>query len=126
MDKPHRKLEVWRLSMDTTILIYEVTKRFPDDEKYGLISQMRRAAVSIPSNIAEGAARRTAGDFGRFLTISIASLAELDTQLELAVRLKYCSEDDATRIDSMLASVSRMLIALRRSLGDDLPDKTQS
>jgi len=126
MDKPHRKLEVWRVSMDTTILIYELTKQFPDDEKYGLTSQMRRAAVSIPSNIAEGAARRTSGDFGRFLTISIASLAELDTQLELAVRLKYCTEVDAMRIDDMLASVSRMLIALRRSLGNDRPDTTQN
>jgi four helix bundle protein len=116
MDKPHRKLEVWQLSMETTLDVYSLCKKFPDDERYGLVSQIRRAAVSIPSNIAEGAARNSATDFGRFLTIAIASLSELDTQLELALRLRYFDQTDFENIDKKLASVSRMLIALRRSI----------
>jgi four helix bundle protein len=112
MDKPHRKLEVWRLSMELTTQVYKLTSQFPSEEKFGLVSQMRRCAVSIPSNIAEGAARSSQADFARFLTIALGSLSELDTQLELASRLGYCGKDQYSKIDNTLASISRMLVAL--------------
>ncbi len=102
--------------METTVTIYEVTQRFPSEEKFGLTSQMRRAAVSIPSNIAEGAARSSPGDYARFLTIALGSLSELDTQLDLAKRLDYCTQQSFDGLDQQLSSISRMLIALRRSV----------
>jgi len=111
MEKPHRRLEVWQWSMDLTMMVYELTKAFPAEEKFGLISQMRRAAVSIASNIAEGAARHSATDYARFLTMAIGSLSELDTQLELARRLGYCSDDRFRELDEKQASINRMLIA---------------
>ncbi len=83
MDKPHKKLDVWQTSMKTTLLIYKLTSRFPEEEKFGLISQMRRAAVSIPSNIAEGAGRQGKREFRNFLSVAQGSLSELDTQLGL-------------------------------------------
>ena len=116
MEKPHRRLAVWQLAMETTVTIYEVTQRFPSEEKFGLTSQMRRAAVSIPSNIAEGAARSSPGDYARFLTIALGSLSELDTQLDLAKRLDYCTQQSFDGLDQQLSSISRMLIALRRSV----------
>ena len=102
--------------MQLAEMVYDVTSEFPSDERFGLVSQMRRAAVSIPSNIAEGAARSTRVDFARFLTIAIASLSELDTQLELAKRLQYSTTERFHQIDKKQESVSRMLIALRRSI----------
>jgi four helix bundle protein len=114
MEKPHRRLKVWESSIDLTVMMYELTKTFPVDEKYGLVSQMRRAASSVPSNIAEGAARDSATDYARFLTIAIGSISELDTQLEIARRLGYCRDEDFERLDHQQAGVSRMLVALRR------------
>ena len=116
MDKPHRKLLVWQQSMELSVSIYELTKSFPEHEKFGLVSQMRRCAVSIPSNIAEGAARDSSADYARFLTIALGSLSGLDTQLELAKRLAYCTTETHTTIDEQLASISRMLVALRRKI----------
>jgi four helix bundle protein len=116
MDKPHRRLEVWQWSMDLTVMIYRLTTTFPAEEKFGLVSQMRRAASSVPSNIAEGAARSSATDFARFLTIALGSIAELDTQLELAGRLGYCNADEIDRLDKKQASISRMIVALRKSI----------
>jgi four helix bundle protein len=75
----HKDLDVWKRSMDLVVKVYQITKLFPDTEKYGLSSQMRRAAVSIPSNIAEGAARKGDKEFIQFLYISIGSLSELET-----------------------------------------------
>jgi four helix bundle protein len=75
----HKDLDVWKRSMDLVVKVYQITKLFPDTEKYGLTSQMRRAAVSIPSNIAEGAARKGDKEFIQFLYISIGSLSELET-----------------------------------------------
>jgi four helix bundle protein len=102
--------------MEATVDLYAICKKFPEDEKYGLVSQVRRSAVSIPSNIAEGAARNSTTEFARFLTIAIASLSELDTQLELSLRLNYVSETEFQNIDNKLASISRMLIALRKRI----------
>ena len=91
MLKPHKKLIAWQKSMDLVVSIYDVTDSFPKQETYGLVSQLRRAAVSVPSNIAEGAADRTPDQFRNFLSTAIGSLNEINTQLELALRVGYLS-----------------------------------
>ncbi|MBO6537158.1 MAG: four helix bundle protein [Balneolaceae bacterium] len=85
--KTHRDLQIWQKSMDFVSMIYSSTNHFPDSEKFGLTSQARRAAVSVPANIAEGYGRRSNGDFKRFLNISMGSLFELQTEIELTTRL---------------------------------------
>ncbi len=92
--RSHKDLEVWKLSMDFVLEIYSVTQHFPVEEQYGLTSQLRRAAVSVPSNIAEGAARNTPKEFICFLYISLGSLAEIETQLEVCSRLEYLSHNN--------------------------------
>jgi four helix bundle protein len=94
MDKPHKKLDVWRTSMDAAPMVYKITSSFPQEEKFGLVSQMRRAAISIPSDIAEGAARQGKGEFRNFLSMAQGSLSELDTQIEIALRLGYLKNED--------------------------------
>lgn len=84
----HKDLDVWKLGIDLVENIYKITSELPDDERYGLSSQMKRSAVSIPSNIAEGAARNSIKDYIRFLYISLGSLSELETQLIIAERTK--------------------------------------
>ncbi|MDX5976701.1 four helix bundle protein [Vreelandella alkaliphila] len=90
--RKHQELRVWQQSMDLVEQIYSITNTFPDGERYGLISQMRRCAVSVPSNIAEGAARGSTQEFIRFLYISQGSLSELETQILIANRLNYLSD----------------------------------
>ncbi|MGP9632686.1 four helix bundle protein [Halomonas sp. AOP43-A1-21] len=94
--RKHQELRVWQQAMDLVEQVYGITKLFPDDERYGLISQMRRCAVSVPSNIAEGAARGSTQEFIRFLYISQGSLSELETQLLIAQRLKYLENISVT------------------------------
>jgi four helix bundle protein len=89
MGKTHKDLDIWQRGIELVVHIYEATKAFPKDEEYGLKSQMRRAAVSYPSNIAEGAARSSRREYVHFLGIARASLSELETQLFIAERLKY-------------------------------------
>lgn len=86
----HKNLDVWKISVDFVVTIYKVTENFPVDEKFGLTSQMRRAAISIPSNIAEGAGRNSDKENLYFLNIALGSIAELDTQLIVANKLGYC------------------------------------
>lgn len=102
--------------MEMVLEVYQVTKLFPADEKHGLISQMRRAAVSIPSNIAEGAARNTKRDFVNFLHTAQASLSELDTQLELSLGLGYVTRESLAPIQNLLESIDKMLTGLIKSL----------
>ncbi len=90
--KPHERLEAWKSAMELVEEIYRVTAVFPAHEQYGLVSQMRRAAVSIPSNVAEGAGREGNREFSRFLSIARGSLSELDTQHQIAIRLGYVKE----------------------------------
>ncbi len=116
MDKPHRSLEVWKKSMELVTLVYSMTAQFPSEERFGLVSQMRRCAVSIPSNLAEGAARRNDKELTQFLHISMGSSSELDTQLEISRRLGFLSETDATQLDGQLAEVDKMLVGLRNHL----------
>lgn len=91
--KCYKDLEIWQQGMQVTVQIYTITKEFPTEEKFGLVSQMRRCAVSIPSNIAEGSARTTYREFIRFIDIALGSLSELETQLILAKRLQYITDD---------------------------------
>jgi four helix bundle protein len=112
----YRDLLVWRKSVDLVKEIYQLTKPFPVEERFGLVSQMRRAAVSIPSNIAEGQARRTTGEFIQFVSQAEGSLAELDTQLVLAEELGYVKPAQLTSAADLVAELKRMLNALRRAL----------
>ena len=114
--RSYRDLQVWRLSMDLTESIYEATSHWPADERFGLISQIRRAAVSVPSNIAEGAARRSTGEFIQFLGMARGSLAEVETQLLLAQRLSYSPNTDVAALLAVSEDISRMLVALIFSL----------
>jgi four helix bundle protein len=93
MGKPPEQLEAWKCSMELAKAVYQTTAPFPAEERYGLSQQMRRAAVSIPSNIAEGAGRNSAKEFLNFIGISRGSLAELETQLQLAVMLGFAAPD---------------------------------
>ena len=112
--KSHKDLMVWQKSMDLVTKIYELTREFPEHEKYGLTSQLRRAGVSIPSNIAEGAARNSKKEFAQFLYISLGSLAEIETQLLIAGKLGYGS-DQELNLES-LDDIRRLLLGLIRSL----------
>lgn len=95
MEYGFEKLKVWQMGMDIAENIYSITKKFPDDEKFGLTSQMRRAAVSIPSNIAEGKGRFHDKEYVQFLYLARGSLYELMTQIKLANKLKYISEKES-------------------------------
>jgi len=112
MDKPHKKLHVWLLSIELVRRIYRLTAAFPDEERFGLSGQMRRAAVGIPSNLAEGAARQSNGEFKRFLSIARGSLSELDTQLDLSEQLGLMSSYARRDLDAILVRIDRMLYAL--------------
>jgi four helix bundle protein len=112
----YKDLLVWRKGIELVKEIYRLTKPFPADERFGLISQMRRAAVSIPSNIAEGQARKTTGEFVQFVSHAEGSLAELDTQLVLAVELGYSSATQVACATELVSELKRMLNALRRAL----------
>lgn len=114
--KDYKDLQVWQKAMELAKHVYLLTDRFPSEEKFGLISQMRRAAVSIPSNIAEGQARNTTGEFVQFLSHAEGSAAELDTQLRLAVNLGHCLLTDHSDVSRLLTDVQKMLKRLRHSL----------
>jgi four helix bundle protein len=114
VDKPHKKLDVWVLSMELSRTVYRLTAAFPKDERFGLVSQLRRAAVSIPSNIAEGAARDSDNEFRNFLSIARDSLSELDTQLDLSYDFGFIPERFRPELEALLLRIDRMLYALHR------------
>jgi four helix bundle protein len=122
MEKPHKKLDVWQAAMKTAQMIYTLTNTFPAEEKFGLVSQMRRASVSIPSNIAEGAARQGKKEFRNFLSMAQGSLSELDTQLELAVLLGYTNAQNLKEISSQLLRIDKMITGLIHSLAKKVED----
>lgn len=113
--RPHKKLEVWKKSIEFVTKIYKVTESFPDNEKFGLISQIRRSAVSIPSNISEGAGRTGKKEFMQFLSIAQGSTSELETQLIISSNLGYLKNEDMCLLDE-LDEISRMIIGLIKSL----------
>ena len=114
--KTHRDLDVWRLGIDLADLIYSTTHSFPIEERYGLSSQMRRSAVSIPANIAEGAARDTVKDYRRFLFIARGSLAELETLVVIATRAGLMDTVAENRVLNLWNKVAQTLQGLIRSL----------
>ena len=107
-----RELTVWQKAMDLTIEIYRLVKKLPREELYDLSSQMRRAAVSIPSNIAEGQSRKSSKEFANFLSIAQGSKAELETQLLICNRLNYLTEDDTASTMKLLAEIGKMITAI--------------
>jgi four helix bundle protein len=122
MPKPHtriasyRDLDIWQLAMEIVVGIYRVTRAFPAEEKFGVVAQLRRAAVAIPSNIAEGHSRLGAGEFRRFVSIARGSGAEVETQLAVAVALEFIRADEITSLLSQLDRLSKMSFSLYRSL----------
>ncbi len=108
----YRKLEVWKLSHQLTIEIYIITKEFPSEEKYGLISQMRRSAYSIPTNIAEGSGYNSDPQFLRFINIALGSSSELEYQLELAKDLGYISKENYLNLSKKADLIRRMIFKL--------------
>jgi len=112
--KSHKDLQVWIRSIDLVTKIYKITEQFPSGEKYGLVSQLWRAGVSVPSNIAEGAARKTSKEFIQFLSISIGSLAEIDTQLIFSENLNYLR--NVEKIQDEVKSIKLMIRSLIEKL----------
>ncbi|TSD05722.1 MAG: S23 ribosomal protein [Parcubacteria group bacterium Greene0714_7] len=112
----HKDLVVWQKGIDLAIVIYNLTSKFPSEEKFGLTAQMRRAVVSISSNIAEGRSRSTRKDFAQFLHIALGSVSELETQLEIAKRLEYGEKVDYNGAVATLQEVSKMLVTIIASL----------
>jgi four helix bundle protein len=114
--KTHKDLEVWKRAVDFVTTIYEVTASFPKFEQYGLAIQLRRAAVSIASNIAEGAARQSTKEFIQFLHCSLGSASEVETQLIVACNLEYIENKKAQSLISVQGELSRMIMGLIKSL----------
>lgn len=114
--RPHHKLDVWKKSIDFVTKIYKLTSSFPGEEKFGLISQLKRASVSIPSNIAEGAARESKKEFCNFLSIAQGSSSEVETQLIISNKLGYLDNKNLNEVLEELTDISRMLTGLRKSL----------
>jgi four helix bundle protein len=116
MEKPHKRLLAWRKSMDLVVVVYELTRTFPLDEMYALTSQIRRASVSVPSNISEGAAGRSAIQFRNYLSIAIGSLNEISTQLEIAYRVGYLDRNKLDDIENRVDECLALTYGLRKSL----------
>jgi len=111
--KGHRDLIAWQNAMEVVVEIYRVTKGFPKDELYGLTSQLRRAAVSVPSNLAEGYGRNSRKDFQRFVGLALGSLLEVETQLEIANKLAYISDEALSDIFRKTRRVAQLLHGLK-------------
>src|SRR6187401_3711686 len=107
--RSYKDLVVWQKGIQLAKLVYGLTRNFPAEEKFGIVAQMRRAAVSVPSNIAEGQARHTTGEFIQFISHAEGSVAELDTQLILSLELKFCSSAAAEPGFGLISEIPRML-----------------
>jgi four helix bundle protein len=114
--RSYKDLVVWQKGIALAKVVYRLTNSFPSAEKFGLVAQMRRAAVSIPSNIAEGQARHTTGEFIQFISHAEGSVAELDTQLILSIELKFCVTREAEPAFGLIDELRKMLNVLRRKL----------
>ena len=116
--KTFRDLLIWQKSINFVIQIYELTEDFPDKEKYGINAQLRRAAVSIPSNIAEGFGRNSPREFKRFIKIAMGSLFEVQTQIEISLKLSYITDELYKEIYSVSREIERMMSSFIDSLGN--------
>ena len=114
--KSHKDLDIWKRSIKFVTTIYGVTKSFPKEERYGITNQMRRAAISISSNISEGAARHHDKEFVQFLYISLGSVAELETQIIISENLNFLSSIDSTNLQNELSEMRKMLLGLIRRI----------
>lgn len=110
----HKDLDVWKKGVELVELIYQVSSSFPDDERFGLISQIRRSAISIPSNIAEGSARKSTKELLHFISIALGSLSELETQYLIAVSLGFTSEN--SKIMNLLTDEKKLLLGYRNHI----------
>ena len=119
LELSHKKLDVWKKSIELVSEVYRLTSKFPIQEQYGLSSQIRRSAISVPSNISEGVARSSKSETVRFLDIARASLVELDTQIEIAVKLNYLSNSDTTTLSEMINHTFAMLSKFLKSIKND-------
>ncbi len=111
-----KELKVWRAGIEVGKIVFELTRNFPTDERFGLISQMTRAAVSIPSNIAEGCGRRSAKEFSQFLSVSLGSAFELETHIILAKEFNYISDEQLLSLTVKITEVQKMLSGLQKNL----------
>ncbi len=114
--RPHEKLEAWSMSMDFVVGVYKITESFPKEEKFGLTSQIRRAVVSVPANIAEGAARHSWKEFCHFLSNAQGSASELETELTIAQRLGYIDENTFAELRASLDRIGRLITGLDQYL----------
>ena len=114
--RPHENLEVWQKAVEFVVTIYKQTQRFPSDERFGLTSQVRRAAVSIPANIAEGAGRQSDQEFIRFLSIAQGSCSEVETELLIGHKLDYLPSAEYLELKNEADSIGRMLVGLTKHL----------
>ena len=111
-----KSLKIWQLAMDLVVLVYSITKKFPIEERYGLVSQMNRCAVSIPSNIAEGSGKSSNEAFGVYLSHSLGSLYELETQVIVSYKLKYIEEIVFESISEKIAELEKMIIGFIKKI----------
>jgi four helix bundle protein len=118
--RSYKDLKVWQRGTDLALDVYALSRKFPKDELYGLTSQVRRAAISIPSNIAEGSERKAHRDFLRFVRIASGSLAEVETQIYMAVRLGYITEEEYQNLQPLMAEIGRMLNGFANNLAEQL------
>lgn len=118
--RDHKKLRAFNLADEIVLMIYSATRAFPKEERYGLTSQMRRASVSVPSNIVEGCARDSQADFLRFLYMAFGSLKELNYQVNLSMRLHFMSNQDAIAIEQKITEAEKVLNALICSIRDSI------
>ena len=117
--KTHKDLIVWQKSVTFVTDIYKFTRSLPDDEKFGLISQLRRAAVSIPVNISEGAARHSTKEFIQFLYISLGSTSEIDTLLQIVANLRFGKAEELSKLQQQAEEIKKMLTSLIKSLNSN-------
>lgn len=117
--RPHKNLEVWKESIQLIKMIYSLCSMLPNDEKYGLISQLKRASVSVSANIAEGAARQTSKEFYQFLSISSGSLSEIDTLIEISLSLEIMDTENYNKIFEQLNKVTALLNGIKRKVLSD-------
>jgi four helix bundle protein len=112
----YKELLVWQKAVDLAVEVYQITEKLPKEERYGLISQINRSVISIPSNIAEGAGRNTNKDFNNFLGIAQGSSFELDTQLIISNRLNFISKEEYQKVEIQLEHIQNMIAKLKKSL----------
>ena len=112
----HKKLDIWNFSLDLVSKIYNLTSGFPKDELFGLTNQLRRASVSVVSNIAEGLSRTSTLEKKRFLEIARSSIVEIDTQLEITIKLTICNKKELVEIDKLINSLFAMITSLKKKI----------